>query len=67
MKVFLRHTKTGWFYQGPSQWSPEQGTAIRLETGMRLILPTDRSNWPSQDQVRYHQRQIFKGPESLVS
>jgi len=47
--------------------SPEQGTKIRLETGMRLILPTDRSNWPSQDQVRYHQRQIFKGPESLVS
>jgi putative restriction endonuclease len=47
--------------------SPEQGTSIRLETGMRLILPTDRSNWPSQEQVRYHQRQIFRGPESLVS
>ena len=47
--------------------SPEQGTAIRLETGMRLMLPVDRSNWPSAEQVRYHQRQIFKGPESLVS
>ena len=46
--------------------SPEQGTTIRLETGMQLILPADRSNWPSPEQVRYHQRQIFKGPESLV-
>lgn len=47
--------------------SPEQGTSIRLDTGMRLILPNDRSNWPSPEQVRYHQRQVFKGPESLVS
>jgi len=47
--------------------SPEQGTTIRLETGMRLILPSDRSSWPSPEQVRYHQRQVFKGPETLVS
>lgn len=47
--------------------SPEQGTTIQLDTGMRLLLPTDQSQWPSKDQVRYHQRQIFKGPESLVS
>jgi putative restriction endonuclease len=47
--------------------SPEQGTTIRLETGMRLLLPNDYSKWPNADQVRYHQRQVFKGPESLVS
>lgn len=47
--------------------SPERGTSIRLETGMRLLLPSDRSNWPSQEQVRYHQRLVFRGPESLVS
>jgi hypothetical protein len=47
--------------------SPEQGTTIRLVTGSLLILPTEPSNWPSADQVRYHQRQVFKGPESLVS
>lgn len=47
--------------------SPEQGTVIRLDTGMPLLLPTDHSNWPNPEQVRYHQRQIFKGPESLVS
>jgi putative restriction endonuclease len=47
--------------------SPEQGTSIRLESGMKLILPRDRSSWPNPDQVRYHQRQIFRGPESLVS
>jgi putative restriction endonuclease len=47
--------------------SPEHGTKIHLETGMPLILPSDKSNWPNADQVRYHQRQVFKGPESLVS
>jgi putative restriction endonuclease len=47
--------------------SPEQGTSIRLVSGMPLLLPGDRSHWPSPDQVRYHQRQVFKGPESLVT
>jgi putative restriction endonuclease len=47
--------------------SPERGTTIRLETGMPLLLPSHRSAWPSLEQIRYHQRQVFKGPESLVS
>ena len=47
--------------------APERGTAIRLETGTTLLLPTGRAAWPSADQVRYHQRLVFKGPESLVS
>ena len=47
--------------------SPERGTTIRLDAGTPLLLPKDRSMWPSIEQVRYHQRQIFKGPESLVS
>jgi putative restriction endonuclease len=47
--------------------SPEQGTSIRLESGMRLLLPKDHSNWPNPDQVRYHQGQVFKGPESLIT
>lgn len=47
--------------------SPERGTAIRLETGTPLILPADRSSWPSFEQIRYHHSQVFKGPESLVS
>ncbi len=47
--------------------SPERGTTIRLEAGMPLILPRDPSSWPSLEQISYHQRQVFKGPESLVS
>lgn len=47
--------------------SPERGTTIHLETGMALILPMDRSAWPSLEQIRYHQRTVFKGPQSLVS
>ena len=47
--------------------SPERGTAIRLETGTPLMLPGDRSSWPSFEQIRYHNAQVFKGPESLVS
>jgi putative restriction endonuclease len=47
--------------------SPTQGTTIRLETGMALLLPRNPADRPSADQIRYHQRQIFRGPESLVS
>jgi putative restriction endonuclease len=47
--------------------SPERGTMIRLETETPLLLPGDRSAWPSAEQIRYHQRMVFKGPESLVS
>jgi putative restriction endonuclease len=47
--------------------SPERGTQIQLENGMELLLPRERSIWPSSEQIRYHQRQVFKGSESLVS
>lgn len=47
--------------------SPERGTVIVLETGAPLILPSSSTLWPSVEQVRYHQRQVFRGPESLVS
>lgn len=47
--------------------APERGTVIRLETGANLVLPSDPSQWPSAEQIRFHQRNVFKGPESLVS
>ena len=37
MKVFLRHTQTGWYYQGPSQWTPEQGAALDLRQVTRAV------------------------------
>jgi putative restriction endonuclease len=47
--------------------APERGTVIRLETGTQIVVPANPAAWPSVDQVRYHQRMVFKGPESLVS
>lgn len=37
MKVFLRNTQTGWYYQGPSQWTPEQGAALDLQQVTRAV------------------------------
>ena len=37
MKVFLRNTQTGWFYQGPSQWTPDQAAALDLEQVARAV------------------------------
>ena len=37
MKVFLRNTKTGWFYQGPSRWTPEQAVALDLVQVARAV------------------------------
>ncbi len=47
--------------------SSDRGTIIRIQDGAPLILPSDRKDWPSADQIRYHQREVFKGPESLVT
>ena len=30
MKVYIRNTQTGWFYQEPSKWTPEQEAAFDL-------------------------------------
>jgi hypothetical protein len=30
MKVFIRNTQTGWYYQEPSKWTPEQESASNL-------------------------------------
>jgi hypothetical protein len=37
MKVFLRNTQTGWYYQGPSQWTPEQAAALDLHQVTRAV------------------------------
>lgn len=47
--------------------APERGTVISLESGARLLLPSDQAAWPKRDVVRYHQTQVFKGPESTIS
>ena len=37
MKVFLRNTQTGWYYQGPSKWTPQQGEAEDLAQVARAV------------------------------
>ena len=37
MKVFVRDTQSGWFYQGPSQWTPEQKMALDLGQVVRAV------------------------------
>lgn len=37
MKVFIRHTQTGWYYQEPSKWTPDQGAACDLGQVARAV------------------------------
>ncbi|MGO8929417.1 MAG: hypothetical protein ACLQU3_21330 [Limisphaerales bacterium] len=37
MKVFLRNTQTGWFYQEPSKWTHEQEAAQDLAQVARAV------------------------------
>lgn len=37
MKVFIRDTKNGWYYQAPSQWTPDQGLACDLKQVARAV------------------------------
>jgi hypothetical protein len=37
MKVFLRNTQTGWYYQEPSKWTPAQEEAHDLAQVARAV------------------------------
>ena len=37
MKVFIRNTQTGWYYQAPSAWTPEQAGACDLRQVARAV------------------------------
>jgi hypothetical protein len=37
MKVFIRSTKTGWYYQEPSHWTADQQAATDLEQVARAV------------------------------
>ena len=41
--------------------APDRGFELPLRTGLELLTPTNASQWPSPDQLTYHQRQIFRG------
>ena len=37
MKVVLRNTVNGWYYQGPSKWTPRQQEALDLRQSARAV------------------------------
>jgi hypothetical protein len=37
MKVFIRNTQTGWYFQEPSKWTPDQGAACNLGQVARAV------------------------------
>ena len=37
MKVLLRDTRNGWYYQGPSGWTPEQDLALDVGQAARAV------------------------------
>jgi putative restriction endonuclease len=41
--------------------SPARGFALPLRTGLDVLTPVDPSHWLSPDQLKFHQRQIFRG------
>jgi putative restriction endonuclease len=39
---------------------PERGFELPLRDGLQLLTPANATHWPSQDQLLFHQRQIFR-------
>ena len=37
MKVFIRSTKNGWYYQEPAKWTPDQRAAYDLKQVARAV------------------------------
>lgn len=46
--------------------SPDGSFRMPLTDGLPVMLPSDRNLWPNVAQVRYHQHEVFKGPDSLL-
>ncbi len=47
MRVLLRNTQTGWYYQEPSKWTPEQEAAYdlkQLSQAVRLAFENHLEN-----------------------
>ena len=40
--------------------APDRGFVLSLRTGLTLLLPEARSSWPHPEQLRYHQREVFR-------
>jgi putative restriction endonuclease len=41
--------------------APDRGFELPLRDGLRLLTPTNAKEWPNQDQLLFHERQIFRG------
>ena len=40
--------------------SPTRGFQLPLSDGLRLLVPINRADWPSPDQLAYHQQRVFR-------
>lgn len=40
--------------------SPDRGFEMSLRDGLHLLTPDNKDEWPSPDQVAYHQHQVFR-------
>ena len=46
--------------------APDDSFRLPLRDGLEVRAPNSTSALPSLEQLRFHQRQVFKGPESAV-
>lgn len=46
--------------------SADRSFRLPLEDGLELRLPASSAAAPSPEQLRFHQRRVFKGPDSLL-
>jgi len=53
--------RTSPYLERPMVEVPERGVVLPLHDGIQLLLPADRSTWPSPERVRYHQSTVFRG------
>ena len=62
MKVFLRNTQSGWYFQEPSKWTPAQEEALDIE---QTSLPEDAGVGRLECEVKRSARRDKKGPSSV--
>ena len=60
MKIFLRNMQTGWYYQGPSKWTPDEKEALDFKQIPRAVSTTVEAHmenveiWLSYDDPQFN-------------
>jgi hypothetical protein len=73
MRILLRNMQTGWYYQGPSKWTPDEKEALDFKQIPRAVSVTVEAHmenveiWLSYDDPQFNLALSVSAPPQIAS